>query len=83
MYIFIFSWFPSSDLPVIGKACMKIRDICVRGFVSQVGKNVNIQRRVTISSKLIIGERFGIGKFSRVAGPTTILVFDLGKNYYI
>lgn len=72
LYIFLFSWFPSSDLPIVGKISMKIRAICVRGFVLQVGKNVNIQRRVSISSKIKIGERSGIGKFSRVAGPTTI-----------
>ncbi len=72
LYIFIFSWFPSSFLPIIGKPCMILRTMCVRGFASYVGKNVNIQRKASISSLLSIGEKSGIGAKSEISGPTTI-----------
>ena len=72
LYIFVFSWFPSSFLPIIGKPCMKLRTICVRGYATYVGKNVNIQRKASISSLLSIGENSGIGANSEISGPTTI-----------
>ncbi|QTE74996.1 acyltransferase [Clostridiales bacterium FE2010] len=72
IYVFLFSWFPSSDVPIIGKVCMNIRTACVRGFAMYVGKNVNIQRKVIVTSKIKIGDRSGIGMHSRIAGPITI-----------
>lgn len=72
LYIAFFSWFPSSYTPIIGKICMRMRTTCVRRFAIYVGKNVNIQRKVSLSSKLKIGDRSGIGMNSRIAGPITI-----------
>ena len=72
LYSFVFSWFPSSFLPVIGKLCMKLRAMCVRGYAIYVGKNVNIQRKARISSAIKIGEKSGIGANSIIEGPTTI-----------
>ena len=72
LYVFVFSWFPSSFLPVVGKPCMKLRTAMVRGYADYVGKNVNIQRKASITSKLRIGEKSGIGANSRIAGPVTI-----------
>ena len=72
LYSCVFSWFPSSFLPVIGKPCMKLRTMCVRGYAIHVGKNVNIQRRASLPSSLRIGEKSGIGAHSAIEGPTTI-----------
>ncbi len=72
LYIFVFSWFPSSFLPIIGEPCMKLRTMCVRGYATYVGKNANIQRKAYISSLVSIGEKSGIGANSKIAGPTTI-----------
>ena len=72
LYACLFSWFPSSNLPIIGKVCMRLRTYCVRGYALQVGKNVNIQRKASITSQLKIGERSGIGANSKITGPTTI-----------
>ena len=72
LYIFVFSWFPSSFIPVIGRPCMRLRAMCVRGYATHVGKNVNIQRKAKITSALEIGERSGIGENSMIEGPITI-----------
>lgn len=72
LYTSVFMWFPASDLPIIGKVCMKLRTMCVRGYADFVGKNVNIQRKAHITSRLTIGDESGIGANSRINGPTII-----------
>ena len=72
LYVLLFSWFPSSSLPILGKPSMRLRTMCVRGYANYVGKGVNIQRQAIITSSLSIGEKSGIGANSRIAGPTTI-----------
>ena len=66
LYSCVFSWFPSSFLPVIGKPCMKLRTMCVRGYAIHVGKNVNIERKASLTSSLRIGEKSGIGAHSAI-----------------
>lgn len=50
----------------------KIRAFLVKRFARQVGKNVNIQCKVTISRKLVIGNNSGIGIGSSVQGDVVI-----------
>ena len=84
LYVLIFSWFPSSFLPVVGKPCMKLRTAMVRGYADYVGKNVNIQRKAAITSKLRIGEKSGIRANSYISGPVTIGKFvNMGPECHI
>ena len=44
----------------------------VRGYILKAGKNINIQRKVELTSRASIGDQSGIGKNSVVNGPITI-----------
>lgn len=72
IYCCIASRLPSSWAPVCGNVCRKIRQTCVKGFAESVGKDVNIQRKVDLTSRLIIGDKSGIGMNSSVNGPIRI-----------
>lgn len=72
LYTCLFKFLPSSLFPVIGKLCKLLRAWAVRGFAEEVGKNVNIQRMAIVSSKLRIGEKSGIGAYSKISGPVII-----------
>ena len=44
----------------------------MRGYATYVGKKVNIQRKASVTSKLVIGDKSGIGAYSHISGPVTI-----------
>ena len=71
-YMTIANRLPSSYNRILGNACKIIRGICVRGFIVHAGENINIQRKVKISSKVSIGDDSGIGMNSVISGPLTI-----------
>ncbi|MBR3019133.1 MAG: CatB-related O-acetyltransferase [Clostridia bacterium] len=72
LYILIASRLPSSWAMIGGPLWKKIREITVRGFVTYAGKEINIQRKVVLTSRISIGDLSGIGKYSVVDGPITI-----------
>lgn len=49
-----------------------IRGALVRGFILHAGKNINIQPRATIGSRVSIGDHSGVGARSLVQSATTI-----------
>ena len=50
----------------------ELRYILVRGYAKKVGKNVNIEKGATISSKLIIGDNSGVGICANIQGTCVI-----------
>ncbi len=72
LYTCLFKFLPSSTLPIIGELSKRLRTWAVRGFADEVGRNVNIQRMAEITSKLRIGDKSGIGAYSRINGPVNI-----------
>ena len=72
LYISITSRLPSSWAVVGGPLWKKAREITVRGYILKAGKNINIQRKVELTSRASIGDQSGIGKNSVVNGPITI-----------
>ena len=50
----------------------KIRAALVRGFVQYAGKDINIQPRAVIGSRVSIGDSSGVGAKSLVQSATTI-----------
>ena len=71
-YTLIASRLPSSWAPIGGSIWKKIRGICVKGFAEEAGKDINIQRKVELTSRIRIGDRSGIGMNSVVNGPIRI-----------
>ncbi len=78
LYIFIASKLPSSDRPLVGYISKKARYYTVKGFIKYTGKNIDIQRKVKLTSKLSIDDESGIGEDSVIGGPLFI-----GKNVMI
>ncbi len=71
LYDYIFRFMPRSN-DFAGKLWKKLRALSTKGFIRYCGKNVNIQRKAIISSKLSIGDNSGIGINSFCCGDITI-----------
>lgn len=72
IYDVLLSRLPSSNQFFGGRAWKKLRAFAVKNFIEYMGKNVNIQRKATISSKLSIGNNSGVGIGARIGGRTYI-----------
>ena len=84
LYCLITSRLPSSWSPVGGPIWKKCRALTVRGFAASVGKDVNIQRKVILTSKLTIGDQSGIGMNSVVNGPIEIGKYvNIGEEFRV
>ena len=62
---------PSSEMPM-GFIAKRIRAYVARGFISSCGNEINIEHGASISSKLKIGDRSGVGIHSVCSGDITI-----------
>lgn len=71
IYDAILSHLPSSNA-IGGRVWKKIRASAVKNFIEHCGKNVNIQRKAAISSKLSIGNNSGVGVGARIGGRAYI-----------
>lgn len=81
LYILIASRLPSSWAMIGGPLWKKIRELTVRGYITYAGKQINIQRKVELTSRISIGDYSGIGKNSVVNGPITIGKFvNIGEE---
>ena len=71
LYLWIFQWLPVSYSHLkLGQK--KLRELSCRMFMAKCGKNVNIERRANISSKVEIGDNSGIGIYASIGGKCTI-----------
>ena len=71
LYVGLFQWLPTSYAMVqIGQR--KGRAFCCRMFMAECGKNVNIERRAILSSKVELGDHSGIGIHASISGKCVI-----------
>ena len=61
-----------------------IRSVLARGFITHMGKNVNIQRKAILSRDISIGDNSGIGAYS-IIGKGTVIGNDvmMGEQCFI
>ena len=60
------------------------RSCLVKGFIEEIGSDVNVERRVTLSRKTRIGDHSGIGPSSIFQGRVTIGTdVMIGRECYI
>lgn len=73
-YALVAKHMPGSN-SIISFGSKRIRAICAKGMLNQVGKNINIERGAQFSTKVEIGDNSGIGLNCFISGKTLI-----GKN---
>lgn len=72
LYVGLTKHLPSSTCLVVGKVSKKLRYICAKLILSECGKNVNIERGATFSTRVSIGNNSGIGKNANISGAVVI-----------
>jgi len=74
LYKTIFTHFPGSTFPVLGKTSKKIRYILCKRIFKKCGTNVNIEKGASFGygSQIEIGNNSGLGKYCRIP-PNTII----------
>lgn len=75
MYHLLFSWLPHYQLGYSWHVSKKLRGFAVGMFVKKCGKQVDIGRKVKVSSALSIGDRSSIGDYSYLQGN-----IEIGKD---
>lgn len=50
----------------------RLLSFCAKYYLSGCGNNINIQKRTNFSSRCVIGDNSGIGRYSTLYGPVTI-----------
>lgn len=72
VYNLLFKRLPASTMPIFGKPSKCLRTCAVRNYIMACGKNINIERGATMTSKLLIGDNSGIGVNCICRGPIQI-----------
>ena len=72
IYILIGRWLPVSYVPFLGCVGKIIRRICGKLILTKCGKNVNIERNASFSSKIKLGDNSGIGINASLSGDVEI-----------
>ena len=55
-----------------GKIARSLREVCARQFLSNVGKNVNLEKGAMITSSMEIGTNSGIGINAKIHGKVIV-----------
>ena len=70
LYIFV-KWLPMSHAKInLGQKAL--RGLCAKLMLDKCGKNVNIERCATFSTRISLGDNSGIGAYSKIQGNTHI-----------
>lgn len=72
VYAFFGSWLPHYQLGYTWKISKYIRGLSAKLFFDKCGKNVDIGRKVKLSSRITLGDNSGIGDNSYFQGKVTI-----------
>lgn len=72
LYNWFFSIWPHYQLGLKWKLSKSLRGWAVKQFIKDCGKNVDVGRRVKLSSSLRLGDNSSIGDFSYLQGQITI-----------
>lgn len=74
-YVFLFSWMPHYQLGHTWQLPKKLRACSAGAYINKCGKNVDIGRKIKLSSNISLGDRSSIGDYSYLQGE-----IEIGKD---
>lgn len=72
LYNFIFGWWPHYQLGLEWKVAKSCRGWVTKLYIDSCGKDVDVGRKVKLSSKLNLGDRSSIGDYAYLQGEICI-----------